>query len=204
MVVIVDYGMGNLKSVYNALCALNADVKISSSPSDIDTADKIILPGVGAFGDAMAELEKRRLLEPLKAAIHKRKPLFGICLGLQLLYEYSAEDPGVRGFGVFNGTIRHFEFPQEQTRKVPHMGWNTVRIEKKECPLIKDIPNDSYFYFVHSYYADMHASEDVLGSTEYGQRFTSMVWRDSVYAAQFHPEKSQQVGLKILENFLGL
>lgn len=204
MVVIVDYGMGNLKSVYNALCALKADVKISSHPRDITSADRIIVPGVGSFGDAMAEIEKRMLIGPLQAAIQQRKPFLGICLGLQLLYEESAESPGVRGFGVFKGTIQRFQFPQERTRKIPHMGWNTMQIKKKDCPLIKGVPDNSYFYFVHSYYAALCVSEDVLGSTEYGHGFASMVWRDSVYAAQFHPEKSQQVGLTILENFLGL
>jgi imidazole glycerol-phosphate synthase subunit HisH len=204
MVVIVDYGMGNLKSVYNAFRALDADVAVSSRAHDIEKAEKIILPGVGAFGDAMAELAKRELIDPLRMSIANKKPFLGICLGLQLLYEKSEENPDVEGLGIFPGSIRRFRFHQDQPRKVPHMGWNTVRIEKNDCPLMRHIPSESYFYFVHSYYAAVDGSTDVLATTDYGCRFGSMLWRDSVYAAQFHPEKSQKVGLKLLQNFLGL
>jgi len=204
MVAIIDYGMGNLKSVYNALSSLRADVVITSDVNELKEADRIILPGVGAFGDAMRELDERDLIETIKAEVRGGKPFLGICLGLQLLYERSEENSDVHGLSFLPGTIKRFDFSNDRQMKVPHMGWNSVSIKRTECPLMKGVPDNSFFYFVHSYYASVTPAENVLGVTTYGDEFAAMVWHDNIYGAQFHPEKSQQVGLTILKNFLGL
>jgi len=202
MIVIVDYGMGNLKSVYNAFCSIDADVKVSSDPRDVEKAERIILPGVGAFGDAMGELASRNLIVPIMEAIDKKTPFLGICLGLQLLYKGSEEDPGVAGLGYFDDTITKFSFDTSVERlKVPHMGWNDITLQNSECPLMKGISNNTFYYFVHSYYA--RANDNItLATANYGIQFSAMVWKDNVFAAQFHPEKSQNVGLTILKNFM--
>ncbi|MBI4343389.1 MAG: imidazole glycerol phosphate synthase subunit HisH [Candidatus Omnitrophica bacterium] len=208
MIIVVDYGMGNLRSVSKALEALGAEVRVSSDPQDVVRAQKLILPGVGAFGAAMRELQARRLVVPLIAAIAKGAPYLGICLGLQLLFETSEEDPGVRGLGVLAGTVKRFSAP---ALKVPHMGWNQVLRRQRtgnrgqgECPLLKSVPEGSFFYFVHSYYGEPADRSLVALETDYGGRFAAMVWRERLYATQFHPEKSQAVGLKLLENFVEL
>jgi imidazole glycerol-phosphate synthase subunit HisH len=205
MIALLDYGMGNLKSVSNALHYLGAKHVITSSPEEVEQASHIILPGVGAFGDAMSELHTRALIQPIKKAIAAKKPFFGICLGLQLLFEGSEENPGIAGIGIFKGVIKKFvpSFHGERL-KIPHMGWNSVTIQKPECPLVHDVADGRFFYFVHSYYADTQAEKISLGTTTYGVTFSSLLWRDNVFAAQFHPEKSQNKGVKILENFTKL
>ena len=209
MIVVVDYGMGNLRSVSNALEALRASVRVSSDPRDVEQAEKVILPGVGAFPAAMRELSARRLVEPLKAAIASGKPYLGICLGLQLLFEMSEEGEGGPGLGVLGGRVKKFSFNGSTALKVPHMGWNQIQQQAARntqplCPLLKDIPEGSFFYFVNSYYAAPADRAVTAAETDYAGRFASMVWRERLFATQFHPEKSQAVGLRLLSNFLAL
>jgi imidazole glycerol-phosphate synthase subunit HisH len=199
MIAIIDYGMGNLCSVQKALEKLGASVKITSSSKDLAEADKIILPGVGAFGDAMAELEKCGLVESLKKEVRKGKTFLGICLGLQVLFEESEECPGVKGLGILPGKVKRFV----TELKVPHMGWNQLHFSKK-APILEGIDEGAYVYFVHSYYVAPERDEDISTTTDYALNFTSSVWRGNLFATQFHPEKSQSVGLKILENFIKL
>ena len=210
MIVVIDYGMGNLRSVSKALESLGAAVHVSSDPQAVATAEKLILPGVGAFPAAMRELGARGLIKPIKAAIKNHTPYLGICLGLQLLFEDSEEGEGARGLGILAGQVRRFKL-NGSALKVPHMGWNQVirsqRSEvrgQNECPLLKDIPDGSFLYFVHSYYGEPTDRSVVALETEHGVPFASMVWRDNLYATQFHPEKSQAVGLKLLKNFIEL
>ena len=211
-IVVVDYGMGNLRSVSKALESLGADVRVSGDPKDIETAKKLILPGVGAFPAAMRELSARRLIEPIKAAIAAGKPYLGICLGLQLLFDGSEEGEGADGFGILPGPVKRFSVGgAPPSLKVPHMGWNQVtrthdarRTTEDDCPLLRGIPDGSFLYFVHSYYPAPADQSVVALETEYGNRFASMVWRGNLYATQFHPEKSQTVGLQLLKNFLDL
>ncbi len=213
MIVVIDYGMGNLRSVSKALESLGAKVRVSNDPQDVARADKVILPGVGAFPAAMRELAARALIEPIKTAIGSGKPYLGICLGLQLLFESSEEGERARGLGVLPGTVKRFSFDHEPRTtnhelKIPHMGWNQVSPQspvhspQRGCPLLKGIPDGSFFYFVHSYYANPKDRSVVALEADYGGRFAAMVWRDNLYATQFHPEKSQTVGLKLLENFV--
>ncbi|MBI4341980.1 MAG: imidazole glycerol phosphate synthase subunit HisH [Candidatus Omnitrophica bacterium] len=210
MVVVVDYGMGNLRSVSKALEALGGSVRVSGDPQDVAQADKVILPGVGAFPAAMRELTARKLVDPLKTAIASGTPYLGICLGLQLLFDDSEEGEGAKGFGVLKGRVRKFSFNGSTSLKVPHMGWNQLRTPhsalrtEQACPLLKGIPDGSFVYFVHSYYGEPADRSVVALETDYGGRFTSMVWRDRLFATQFHPEKSQAVGLRLLQNFLSL
>ena len=202
MIVVIDYGMGNLRSVSKALESVGAAVRVSGDPKDVAGADKIILPGVGAFPAAMRELSARKLVEPITAAIEGGKPYLGICLGLQLLFDSSEERKGGRGFGVFRGSVRRF--PSDAKLKVPHIGWNQVRQRTAGCPLLNGIPDNSFFYFVHSYYPEPADASVTALDTEYGRPFASMVWRDRVFATQFHPEKSQALGLRLLKNFVEL
>lgn len=201
MVVVVDYGMGNLRSVSKALEKLGAKVKVSGAASDVESADKLVLPGVGAFGDAMDELKKRNLVNPLKSFARSGKPFLGICLGLQLLLDESDENPGVQGLGMIRGKNVKFS-PEKHSLKVPQMGWNSIKIKEKDCPVLSEIKDGEFFYFVHSFYAKTASDSDVLTETEYGVKFPSMLWKDNIFAAQFHPEKSQEAGLRILENFI--
>ena len=209
MVVIVDYGMGNLRSVSKALEALGAPVRVSSDPHEVARAEKLILPGVGAFPAAMRELAARQLIDPIKAAIASHKPYLGICLGLQLLFEGSDEGEGAKGLGVLEGTVNRFSV-NGSPLKVPHMGWNQIQrqatSDKRQgtCPVLAGISDGSFVYFVHSYYAQPKDRSVVTLETEYGGRFASMVWRRNLYATQFHPEKSQAVGLQLLKNFIAL
>ena len=210
-IVVVDYGMGNLRSVSKALEALGASVRVSSSPQELASADKVILPGVGAFPAAMRELSARGLVDPIKASIASGKPYLGICLGLQLLFEESDEGERTPGFGVLKGRVKKFAANGGAPLKVPHMGWNQIAQGQGaggkgqgKCPLLQEIPDGSFFYFVHSYYAAPADRSVVALETEYGDRFASMVWRDRLFATQFHPEKSQALGLKLLENFIKL
>ena len=204
MIVVVDYGMGNLRSVSKALEALGASVRVSSDPVDLARADKLILPGVGAFPAAMRELNARGLVEPIRSSIKTGKPYLGICLGLQLLFEESEEGAGATGLGILPGRVRKFALDGRATLKIPHMGWNQVFSTQSRCPLLEGIPDGSFFYFVHSYYGDPSDRSAVALEADYGGRFTAMVWRDQLYATQFHPEKSQAVGLTLLKNFVEL
>jgi glutamine amidotransferase len=201
MIALVDYGMGNLRSVEKALARVGADVRIVSDRKSVLAADALVLPGVGAFGDCMANLEKIGLVETIREFIATKRPFLGICLGFQALFESSEEAPGVKGFGLFPGTVPRFA---ANGLKVPHMGWNELRIREGNCPLLKDVADNSYVYFVHSYYCKPKNPSVICGTTNYGIEFCSMLWAGNVFATQFHPEKSQAVGLQMLENFVRL
>ncbi len=201
MMALVDYGMGNLRSVEKALARVGADVRIVSDVESVLAADAVVLPGVGAFGDCMANLGKAGLTDAIRNFIATKRPFLGICLGFQALFESSEEAAGVRGLGLFPGTVPRFAV---NGLKVPHMGWNQLRIQKRGCPLLEGVADGSHVYFVHSYYCKPKEVSVVCATTDYGIEFCSMLWTDNVYATQFHPEKSQAVGLKILENFVSL
>lgn len=199
MIVIIDYKMGNLPNVKRALNLFTDDVEITSDINKIKKADKLILPGVGAFGDAMRNIKNMGLKEVIIEEA-KKKPLLGICLGLQLLFERSEEDPAEEGLGLIKGEV--LKFKNDMRLKVPEIGWNNIKI-KKENKILKRIKDNSYFYFVHSYY--VKPSEEVtIASTDYGIEFTSAVEKGNIMATQFHPEKSHDEGLLILENFINL
>jgi len=200
-VVVIDYGLGNLRSVYNALTFLGGKPVISSFPKDIEKADKLVLPGVGAFNDAMVGLEQRNLVELLRDALTSGRVYLGICLGLQILFEKS-EEGNIPGLGIFKGEVRRFS--EKDKIKVPHIGWNSVSKLRENKKFLNGVKDNSYFYFDHSYYADPADKSMVTGLTKYGIDFTSVVLKDNIYAVQFHPERSQKLGLKILENFLKL
>jgi glutamine amidotransferase len=197
-VVVVDYGMGNLRSVQKGLEKAGCQAVVSSDPVRIKSASGIVLPGVGAFRDCMANLTRARLVDPVLEAIDEGKPFLGICLGMQLLLGVSEEFGTHDGLGIIPGRV--VRFPADKDLKVPHMGWNRVHFSGSS-PLFTGIPDGSFFYFVHSYYADPENSDAVSGWTDYGVRFCSSLSRDNIFACQFHPEKSQRWGLKILENF---
>ena len=203
MIVVIDYGMGNLRSVSKALESLGAPVRVSSDPADVAKASKVILPGVGAFPAAMRELSARGLIEPVKAAIAAGRPYLGICLGLQLLFDRSDEGSGAEGLKVLRGDVPRFAFNGTGTLKIPHMGWNQVT-GGAGCPLLNGIPEGSFFYFVHSYYVRPADRSVVTLEADYGGRFAAMVWKDKMFATQFHPEKSQAMGLRLLKNFVDL
>lgn len=199
MVAIIDYGAGNLSSVKKALDYLGAESEITQDKEKILTASHVILPGVGSFGDAMHSMQERGLVETVKTAALSGKPFLGICLGLQLLFESSDESPDVKGLGILNGKI--ITIPKYTGLKVPHMGWNSVSL-KQNNGIFSNIEDNSYFYFVHSYYLD-GADEDVIAATaEYGVTIECAVQKGNLCATQFHPEKSSKIGLKLLENFL--
>ncbi|MFH1412142.1 MAG: imidazole glycerol phosphate synthase subunit HisH [Candidatus Omnitrophota bacterium] len=202
MIGIIDYGSGNLKSVYNALRYIGQDVRICVSPEDLGKADKVIFPGVGSSRDAMNGLSSRGLDTAIMDGINKGKPFLGICLGLQLLFDESEESGGTEGLGLIKGAVKLF--PYEKGFKVPQIGWNTVELKKEDCPLFKGIKSGTYFYFVHSYYCESGENECVAGVTEYSRTYTSAVWKDNVFAVQFHPERSQEKGLQLLRNFTEL
>lgn len=197
-IAIIDYGMGNLSSVRKALEHLGAEGIITSSPSRIARSQKIILPGVGAFGDAMSELKKRRLIEPILHHIAKERKLLGICLGLQLLFESSEESPRAKGLAVFSGEVRRF---RTRKAKIPQIGWNRVNLTGKH-PVLKGVTSKDFFYFVHSYHAASLPADTLAQSEHGGEVFTAIAGRNNIAAAQFHPEKSQAAGLRILKNFI--
>jgi glutamine amidotransferase len=201
MITIVDYQMGNLRSVQKAFERAGYSALVTSRPDEIARAEKLVLPGVGAFGDAMVELKRRSLVAPIQEVIGTGRPFLGICLGLQLLFEVGHEDGCHEGLGVIPGEVRRFELGAGY--KIPHMGWNQV-CACRPVPLLEGIPDGQHFYFVHSYYAMPRSTEVVAAETTYGARFCSMVWRGHLFATQFHPEKSQAVGLRLLRNFARL
>lgn len=201
MILIVDYQMGNLRSVQKGFEKVGHEALVSSNPADLALADKIVLPGVGAMADAVAELRRRELIEPIRTAIAANKPFLGICLGLQMLFEVGYEDGRHEGLGVLPGEVVPFELPTEY--KVPHMGWNQIEV-KNRPPILDGIAEGAYFYFVHSYYVVPQDPQVVATQTEYGTNFCSMIWRDNLFATQFHPEKSQADGLRLLKNFAEL
>jgi len=204
MITIVDYGMGNLASVANAFKRFTQDVTISSAPDEISKADKLVLPGVGAFRDACEEIGSRKLREPIIDFIGAGKPFLGICLGLQLLFTRSYEDGEHAGFDIIKGDVVSFD--ANKALKIPHMGWNTINPQSSatSCQLLKDVPENAYFYFVHSYYVVPEDSSVVATTTGYGVEFCSFLQKDNIYAMQFHPEKSQELGLNIIKNFTEL
>ncbi|MGQ9476465.1 MAG: imidazole glycerol phosphate synthase subunit HisH [Actinomycetota bacterium] len=199
MIVVVDYGMGNLRSVEKAFSFLGHEVAVSDDPRRVAHASGVVLPGVGAFGDAVRELEKRGLLEVLREILHEGRPFLGICLGYQLLCSKSEENPGVPGLGFLPGKVVRFS----GELKVPHMGWNDVHPVRRH-PLLQGIEDGSYFYFVHSYYVVLEREDHVLTRTEYGIPFASGAAVGRAVAFQFHPEKSSTAGLRILDNFARL
>jgi imidazole glycerol phosphate synthase glutamine amidotransferase subunit len=200
MIGIVDYGMGNLGSVTNACRFLDLDARIITRPEELDACRAVILPGVGAFGDCMEHLAAHGFVEATRAWIAADKPFLGICVGLQALFEGSEESPGVAGLGVLPGRIRKFTATGDC--KVPQIGWNRVRAPQGDCPLFRGVPAHSYFYFVHSYYAEATGADVAAGLADYaGVTYTAAVWRGNLLAVQFHPEKSQQWGLQMLRNF---
>lgn len=205
MLAIIDYGMGNLRSVSKALEAAGAsEVRIVSRPEEIIKADKIVLPGVGAMGEAISALRKLNLIDPVKESI-LRKPFLGICLGLQLLFAESEEGGRVRGLGIFKGKVKRFS----GRLKVPHMGWNQIKRRTTkdgrlttESPILEGIPDNSFFYFCHSYYVVPEDKSIIASTTGYCKEFVSSISKDNLFACQFHPEKSQAAGLRLLKNFV--
>jgi glutamine amidotransferase len=198
MIALIDYGIGNLRSVEKALAAVGADVRLTTDPAEILAADKVVLPGVGAFGDGMAGLHARGLIDVLKTIVVRETPLLGICLGMQLLFEGSDELGRFAGLGFLPGRVRRFPAGD---LKVPQTGWNQL-LPVRESILLKELTPGSYAYFNHSYYCDPADKDDVLVRTDYGIRYASVVGRGQLYGVQFHPEKSQAVGLQILRNFV--
>lgn len=201
MIAITDYGAGNLQSVYKAFKYIDADVMITADPDAVRAADGVVLPGVGSFGDAMDSMLKSGLSESVKESALSGKPFLGICLGLQLLFGSSEESPEAKGFGILKGSITRIP---SNGLKVPHMGWNSLDYIAGSCPLFKGVDPGEYVYFVHSYYLKADVETEVAAKTSYGVEIDAAVWRDNLFAAQFHPEKSGNTGLKMLRNFAEL
>lgn len=198
-IVIVDYGMGNLRNVQKAFEKIGFAARLTRNKNEIERASAIVLPGVGAFKDCMENLEKHGLVEPLLRCIEKGKPYLGICLGLQILFSESEEFGSHKGLDLIKGRV--VRFVPDPEHKVPHMGWNTIEKEK-EIPVLEGIESGDFFYFVHSYYVIPGQTQWASSLTTYGKPFVSSIWKENLFATQFHPEKSQQKGLKILENFV--
>ncbi len=201
MITIVDYQMGNLRSVQKGIERVGGQARISSDPAAIQDAEKLILPGVGAFGDAMAEINRRGLADPIRDFVTSGRPFLGICLGLQLLFERGYEHGQHEGLGILPGDVVRFDLPASM--KVPHMGWNTVS-KKSDAPILQNVADGTHFYFVHSYYVRPVDPNVVALECNYGIDFCAMVWRDNLFATQFHPEKSQSQGLGLLAEFANL
>lgn len=201
MIAIIDYDAGNIKSVEKALQYLGEETCVTRDPEEILAAEKVILPGVGAFGDAMQKLHQYGLVEVIKEVVNRRKPLLGICLGLQLLFESSEESPGVEGLGILKGKI--VRFPEDAGVKIPHVGWNSLQYPNSGR-LFANVPENAFVYFVHSYYLKAEDPQIVTASAWYGTQIHASVEKDQVFACQFHPEKSSETGLRILKNFVML
>ncbi len=206
MIALIDYGVGNLYSVEKALSFVGGEVVVTSDAADLKRADKLVLPGVGAFGDCMRNLEATGLIPTIIEQILAHKPLLGICVGLQILFESSEESPGVRGLGVFKGEVKKI---RAGGLKIPHMGWNSIKIGRKDIlvkfgasKLMAGLSNGNYFYFVHSYHAVPSNENLVTATTDYGESVTAAVELGNIFATQFHPEKSGDVGLQVLKNFV--
>jgi glutamine amidotransferase len=199
MIAILDYGMGNLGSVEKALRNVGGDGRITFDPADVRAAEAVVLPGVGAFDDCMAGLRGRGLVPAILEAIEARKPFLGICLGLQVLFESGEEGGREPGIGLFRGQCIRFR----HDLKIPQIGWNQIKIARR-APVLADVPEGSWFYFVHSYHVAPEDESIISTLTDYGYEFASSVWKDNVYACQFHPEKSQKAGLQILRSFVSL
>jgi imidazole glycerol-phosphate synthase subunit HisH len=198
-IVIIDYGMGNLRNVQKAFEKIGSDARLTHNKNEIGRASAIVLPGVGAFKDCVENLEKYGLVEPLLRSIEKGKPYLGICLGLQILFSESEEFGSHKGLDLIKGKV--VRFVPDPEHKVPHMGWNTIEKEK-EGPMLQGIERGDFFYFVHSYYVIPDKTQWISSFTTYGKPFVSSIWKENLFAIQFHPEKSQQKGLRILENFV--
>ncbi len=201
MIAVIDYDAGNIKSVEKAMNLLGQGVVVTGEPGRILEADKVILPGVGAFGDAMANLRRTGLDDVIRQVVSRGTPFLGICLGLQLLFERSDEAPGVEGLGILKGEI--LRIPEKEGLKIPHMGWNSLHLEN-DGRLFRGIEEGAYVYFVHSYYLKAEQERIVKASTEYSVHIHASVEKDNVFACQFHPEKSSDVGISILRNFVEL
>lgn len=201
MIAVIDYDAGNIRSVEKALLSFGQDVTVTGDGQEILRADKVVLPGVGAFGDAMENIRKRGLEQVIRTVTEKGTPFLGICLGLQVLFDQSEEAPGVKGLGIVKGKIRRI--PDTPGLKIPHMGWNALHLERRGR-LFDGIEEGAYVYFVHSYYLEAADKEIVKASAEYGVCIHASVEQNNVFACQFHPEKSSDVGLRILKNFVEL
>lgn len=201
MIAIIDYDAGNIKSVEKALVSLSQDACITRDKNKILSADHVILPGVGAFGDAMDKLEKYDLIQVIEDVCKAGTPFLGICLGLQLMFDRSEEAPGIKGLSLLDGDI--IKIPNGEYKKIPHMGWNSLELAG-DGKLFKGINNEAYVYFVHSYYLKAKDESIVKATTEYNVKIHASVEKDNIYACQFHPEKSSVVGLKMLENFINI
>lgn len=201
MIAVIDYGVGNLFSVEKALLQFSDDVQVTSDEELIRRADKLVLPGVGDFGECMSNLEATGLIPTIMERINQGTPLLGICIGQQILFEGSEESPGAKGLGIFKGMVRRINAPE---LKVPHMGWNSVEFSKPRNPLFKELGEQPYFYFVHSYHCVPEDQSIITATTEYGEKLTAAVAKDNIMATQFHPEKSGDVGLQVLKNFIEL
>ncbi|MFA0752649.1 MAG: hypothetical protein IMHGJWDQ_000405 [Candidatus Fervidibacter sp.] len=200
-VTVIDYGVGNLRSVMKALEFLGSQVVLTSDPEQVTKASKLVLPGVGAFGTGMANLHQLNLVEAIQDAARRGVPLLGICLGLQLLFDESEEMGRHKGLGLMSGKV--VRFPERNDLRIPHMGWNALRIRKRD-PLFQDVPDGAMVYFVHSYFPAPDDPSVIAATTEHGVEFVSAIAVDNIFGTQFHPEKSSQVGLQILRNFLAL
>ena len=203
MIAVVDYGLGNLHSVAKALerAAGDEEIRVTESPGDVDRAERVVVPGVGAFGDTMRGLERRGMIPALRRVFGSGRPYLGICMGMQALFAASEESPGVEGLGLFPRTLRRFRGGGDL--KVPHMGWNALTFPRP-CALFRDLADGAHVYFVHSYWADLSQPESVAAISEHGVRFAAAVARPPIFGTQFHPEKSQSVGLGILQSFVSL
>jgi glutamine amidotransferase len=203
VIALLDYGSGNLRSVHKALLKVGADVRIAQRPDEIGDARGLVLPGVGAFDDCNNALRRQELLEASRAFIKSGRMFLGICVGYQALFEKSEEfNSCAAGLGIFKGKV--VRFAEKPGLKIPQIGWNQLELVKPECPLFHGVPGGSYVYFVHSFFPKPVDESIVATRTTYGERFASAVWRDNVFATQFHPEKSQKVGLQLLKNFVEL
>jgi len=201
MVAIIDYDAGNIRSVEKAFSFIGSEVVVTRDKKILETADHIVLPGVGSFGDAMNKLQEYSLDVEIKKLVTLGKPFLGICLGMQLLFDGSDESDGVSGLGILHGRIRRI--PSDGTLKVPQIGWNNLDI-KKDATLFKNLPKNPYVYFVHSYYLDADDKEIVAATTDYGVKVEASIEKDNIFACQFHPEKSADIGMQILKNFVGV
>lgn len=203
MIALLDYGSGNLRSVHKALLKVGAEVRLVQDPREMQSARAVVLPGVGAFDDCMHALEKQELLEECRRFINSGKLFLGICVGYQALFERSEEfGSRAKGLGIFKGSV--VRFPANNGLKIPQIGWNQLERIRSDCPIFRGVPERSYVYFVHSYFPRPLMPSVVASETHYGETFASAVWHENIFATQFHPEKSQHVGLKILSNFVAL